>query len=79
MTRQGTNLKIIELLTKLITANPELRFGQLLHNSNVIASLLGSDGSLTFRTELLNEESTTTLKNVIASKLYGSYILDIQN
>lgn len=36
MSRQTNNLEILEILKKVVEANPDLRFGQILVNTEVI-------------------------------------------
>lgn len=70
MTRQEANLKIIDILTKLIVEYPEARFCQLLSNLNVTHKQTVSDESAQeWIEEILSfyEEPGVTLTRVRAA------------
>ena len=66
MERQKYNKLILETLSKLIDKHPDLRFGQILTNAEVI--IYKNDYDETVPVDPFYEESETTWKRMLLNK-----------
>lgn len=65
MTRQEANKKIITLLINQIETNPDLRFGQIVHNLGMLKEMGSSFDTNVGETIDYYEESVVTLERML--------------
>jgi hypothetical protein len=67
MERQKYNELILDTLSKLIKKYPDLRFGQILFNSDIIKHIQSDKGTI-FIEDPFYEESEVTWKRILNNK-----------
>ena len=68
MERQKYNKLILETLSKLIDKYPDLRFGQILVNADIIELVPDYNNSAMVALDPFNEESEITWKRMLSNK-----------